>query len=83
MADLFQIIDEIDAGKQAMVIKRLEDRAQMPKFAAIRESFFDKIGVPLAGRIHELGCGTGAVCLRSHHDRVLSEQLLGPICQLA
>jgi hypothetical protein len=39
--------------------------------------------VPLAGRIHELGCGTGAVCLRSHHDRVLSEQLLGPICQLA
>src|SRR5262244_193763 len=45
-----------------MVIKRLEDRAQMPKFAAIRESFFDKIGLPLIGRIHELGCGTGAVC---------------------
>ena len=62
MTDLFQIIDEIDADKQAMVIKRLEDRAQMPKFAAIRESFFDKIGLPLTGRIHELGCGTGAVC---------------------
>ena len=62
MADLFQIIDDIDADKQAMVIKRLEDRAQMPKFAAIRASYFDKIGLPLTGRIHELGCGTGAVC---------------------
>jgi hypothetical protein len=31
VADLFQIIDDIDADKQAMVIKRLEDRAQMPK----------------------------------------------------
>jgi 2-polyprenyl-3-methyl-5-hydroxy-6-metoxy-1,4-benzoquinol methylase len=62
MADLFQFIDNIDADKQAMVIKRLEDRAQMPKFAAIRENYFDKIGLPVTGRIHELGCGTGAVC---------------------
>jgi 2-polyprenyl-3-methyl-5-hydroxy-6-metoxy-1,4-benzoquinol methylase len=62
MADLWQFIDEIDADKQAILIKRLEDRAQMPKFAAIRESYFDKIGLPLTGCIHELGCGTGAVC---------------------
>jgi SAM-dependent methyltransferase len=34
----------------------------MPKFAAIRENYFDKIGLPITGRIHELGCGTGAVC---------------------
>jgi 2-polyprenyl-3-methyl-5-hydroxy-6-metoxy-1,4-benzoquinol methylase len=62
MADLFQFIDDIGADKQAMVVKRLEDRAQMPKFAAMRESYLDKIGLPLTGRIHELGCGTGAVC---------------------
>ena len=62
MADLFQLIDDVDADKQAMVVKRLEDRAQMPKFAAIRESYFDKIELPLTGRIHELGCGTGAIC---------------------
>jgi 2-polyprenyl-3-methyl-5-hydroxy-6-metoxy-1,4-benzoquinol methylase len=62
MADLFQFIDDIDADKQAMVVKRLEDRAQMPKFAVIRENYFDKIGLPITGRIHELGCGTGAVC---------------------
>ena len=61
MPDLFQFIDDIDADKQAMVVKRLEDRAQMPKFAQIRESYFDEIGLPLAGRILELGCGTGAV----------------------
>jgi 2-polyprenyl-3-methyl-5-hydroxy-6-metoxy-1,4-benzoquinol methylase len=62
MADLFQFIDDIGADKQAMVVKRLEDRAQMPKFAAMRENYFDKIGLPITGRIHELGCGTGAVC---------------------
>jgi len=62
MADLWQFIDEIDADKQAILVKRLEDRAQMPKFAAIRENYFDKIGVPITGRILELGCGTGAVC---------------------
>jgi hypothetical protein len=62
MSDLFQFIDDIDADMRAMVAKRLEDRAQMPKFAAIRENYFDKIGPPITGRIHELGCGTGAVC---------------------
>jgi hypothetical protein len=36
MADVWQFIDEIDADKQAMLVKRLEDRAQMPKFVAIR-----------------------------------------------
>jgi 2-polyprenyl-3-methyl-5-hydroxy-6-metoxy-1,4-benzoquinol methylase len=62
MADLWQFIDEIDADKQAMLAKRLEDRAQMPKFVAIRENYFDKIGLPVTGRVLELGCGTGAVC---------------------
>src|SRR5262249_7516882 len=62
MPDLWQFIDNIDADKQAMLVKRLEDRAQMPKFAEIREDYFDKIGLPLTGRILELGCGTGAVC---------------------
>ena len=62
IADLFQFIDNIGADKQAMVVNRLEDRAQMSKFAAMRENYFDKIGLPLTGRIHELGCGTGAVC---------------------
>src|SRR5262245_28413740 len=62
MADVWQSIDAIDADKQAMLVKRLEDRAQMPKFVAIRENYFDKIGMPVTGRILELGCGTGAVC---------------------
>jgi 2-polyprenyl-3-methyl-5-hydroxy-6-metoxy-1,4-benzoquinol methylase len=62
MADLFQFIDDIGADKQAMVVKRLEDRAQMPQFVAMRENYLNKIGLPLTGRIHELGCGTGVVC---------------------
>ena len=62
MPDVFQFIDDVDANRQAMVVKRLEARAQMPKFTEIRESYFAKIGLPLTGRILELGCGTGAVC---------------------
>ena len=62
MPDLWQFVDDIDADKQAMLVKRLEDRAQMPKFAEIREKYLDKIGLPLSGQILELGCGTGTVC---------------------
>jgi len=62
MPDFFQIIDDIDAEKQDMVAARLEGRAQTAKFAALRERYLDTVGAPPAGRIHELGCGTGAVC---------------------
>ena len=71
MPDVFQFIDDIGPDRQAMVVRRLEDRAQMPRFAEIRENYFSKIGLPLAGRILELGCGTGAVAVRSPHDRDL------------
>ena len=49
------------SGPDCMVVRRLEDRAQIPRFAEIRENYLSKIGLPLAGRILELGCGTGAV----------------------
>ena len=62
MTDIYQIIDDLDSDKQSMVAERLEDCAQMPRFAEIREHYFDKIGLPSEGSIHELGCGTGAVC---------------------
>jgi len=61
MPDVFQFIDDISPDRQAMVVRRLEDRAQIPRFAEIRENYLSKIGLPLAGRILELGCGTGAV----------------------
>ena len=62
MTDIFQRIDEIDSEKQAMVAKRLEDRAQMPQFTAMRERYLDRIGLPMDGNILEIGCGSGAVC---------------------
>src|SRR5215475_11533768 len=61
MPDVFQFIDEIDPDRQAMVVRRLESRAQIPRFVEIRENYFTKIGLPLAGRMLDLGCGTGAV----------------------
>jgi len=37
MPDVFQSIDDIDADKQSMIAERLEARAAMPNFAAIRD----------------------------------------------
>ncbi|MDH3662699.1 MAG: methyltransferase domain-containing protein [Alphaproteobacteria bacterium] len=62
MPDIFQSIDELDSDKQTMVADRLENRAKLDQFAAIRERYFDKIGLPATGTVHELGCGTGVVC---------------------
>lgn len=62
MPDVFQFIDDIDTDKQTMIAERLEGRAEMAQFVTIRENYFDKIELPLNGRIHELGCGTGPVC---------------------
>ena len=53
MPDLWQFIDDIDADKRAMAIKRLEDRAQMPKFAAIRETISTKLDCPSPGAFME------------------------------
>ena len=62
MPDIFQFIDDLDSDKQRMVAGRLENRAKLDQFAAMRENYFDRIGLPAAGTIHELGCGTGVVC---------------------
>ena len=62
MPDIFQSIDEIDAEKQSMIAERLESRATMQNFVAVRDAYFEQIGLKSAGRVLELGCGTGAVC---------------------
>lgn len=62
MTDVFQSIDHIDAEKQEMIAERLEMRASMPKFVAVRDAYFDAIDLPSVERVLELGCGTGAVC---------------------
>lgn len=62
MPDVFQSIDDIDADKQSMIAERLEARAAMPNFAAIRDAYFKEIDLPSVKRVLELGCGTGAVC---------------------
>lgn len=62
MPDVFQSIDGIDADKQSMIVERLESRASMPKFTAVRDAYFAEIDLPDMGSVLELGCGTGAVC---------------------
>lgn len=71
MPDIFQGVDDLDAEAKDLVATRLEMRAEQPLFAAARESYFDRVGLPETGRIHELGCGTGAV------TRALARRLPG------
>jgi hypothetical protein len=46
MPDVFQTIDSIDAAKQSMIAERLEYRAAMPKFVAVRNAYFEAIDLP-------------------------------------
>lgn len=62
MPDIFQSIDAVDAEKQLMIAERLESRATMPNFVAVRDAYFQQIGLNSLRRLLELGCGTGAVC---------------------
>lgn len=62
MPDIFQHIDDLDDEKQAMIAGRLENRAAMPEFVAVRDGYFEAIGLQSFENVLELGCGTGAVC---------------------
>ena len=52
MADIFQVVDELDNDKKQMVATRLEARTAMDSFASIRKSYFKRhrIKVSLLGQ---------------------------------
>lgn len=62
MPDVFQSIDKIEPDIQALIAERLESRATMPKFVAVRDAYFKAINLPSCKSVLELGCGTGVVC---------------------
>ncbi|MEK6222740.1 MAG: methyltransferase domain-containing protein [Chloroflexota bacterium] len=77
MADLFQVVDDLDNDKQELVANRLEIRAEMPLFASIRKSYFDRLGLLSEKHIHELGCGTGAICRAVAEDPSFKGEISG------
>lgn len=62
MSDIFQKIDEMESDQRSMIAERLEFRAAMPRFVAVRDEYFEAVGLQMEGHVLELGCGTGAVC---------------------
>ncbi len=60
MPDIYQSIDAQAAETVKAVVDRLEARAGMDAFIAMRERYFDRIDWTGARRILDLGCGTGA-----------------------
>lgn len=77
MIDIFQVVDDLDNDKQEFVANRLEIRAAMPMFANIRKSYFDRLGLLSEKHIHELGCGTGAICRAVAEDPSFKGQISG------
>ena len=60
MSDIYQNIDGLDARTIESVIERLEARAGMPAFEAMRERYLAALDLGGARRVLDLGCGTGA-----------------------
>lgn len=60
MPDIYQSIDDQAAETVRAVVDRLEARAGMDAFIAMRERYFDRIDWSVAQHILDLGCGTGA-----------------------
>lgn len=77
MPDIFQSIDQLDTDKKEIVATRLEARATMPVFSRIRDSYFERLGVLSEASIHELGCGTGAVCRAIAGDPAFAGRISG------
>ena len=59
--DAMQFINEQDAATLERFIARLEYRATDPTFVAYRDAYLERIELPPAAAVLDLGCGTGVV----------------------
>jgi SAM-dependent methyltransferase len=59
--DVFQRVDELDQATIGRIVERLEHRGSDPTFVAMRDQYLDALDLAAAGRVIEIGCGTGVV----------------------
>jgi SAM-dependent methyltransferase len=59
--DAMQFINEQDAATIERFIERLEFRGKDPTFVGYRDAYLDRIDMPRAAAVLDVGCGTGIV----------------------
>ena len=60
-SDIYQAVSDLAPESAQTVIDRLEFRGTDPGFVAMREAYLERLDLGSAGRILDLGCGTGVV----------------------
>jgi SAM-dependent methyltransferase len=75
--DPHRFVEELDLPTLQRLIDRLEHRAQYPVFTDLLDRYVTETGLARAGRILEIGCGTGAVLRRITQVHGFSGEALG------
>ena len=57
--DPFSATDTLDDALLQVIVTRLETRAKNPLFAKMLQDYLNSMGIDGAGRVLDLGCGTG------------------------
>ncbi len=58
--DLMEFVNEQDEATLQRLVERLEFRGSDPVFVGYREAYVEKMALPPAADVLDLGCGTGA-----------------------
>jgi ubiquinone/menaquinone biosynthesis C-methylase UbiE len=59
--DVYRITNELDDPTLDVMIARLETRGRQPRFVQMMHEYLDAMTIARAGRMLDLGCGTGVV----------------------
>ena len=68
--DPFSATDTLDDALLQVIVTRLETRAKNPIFAKMLQDYLDSMGIDGAGRVLDLGCGTGVATRAVANDGI-------------
>ena len=63
-SDPWNTTDQLDVETLAVMVERLEARAQPPAFVAMLDEYLDAMSIDTAASVLDLGCGTGVASRR-------------------
>lgn len=77
MPDPHRFVNELDELAHERLIERLESRAQVNTFSDLFEKYVNRIEIPDAGKILEVGCGTGIILRKLAQRHAFSARGIG------
>lgn len=75
--DVYRIVNELDEATLDVMVNRLEARGQHPRFIEMMNEYLDAMRIDAAGRVIDLGCGTGVAARAIACRPGFSGQVLG------